>query len=539
MTITIQATPPFFTQEMDSLCNLYVHRENAAWAGKKKQLPVTLVTGFLGAGKTTLLNHVLSNKHNLRIAAAVNDFAAINIDSQIVKSNRDHDSVVELTNGCLCCSISGEFQTAVWNLLQDADIGKIDYLMIETSGVTDPLATIATLEQDYGRMYRIRLDAVVTVVDTDALVAKLEGGDLLILESSAADSQLKCADVVLLNKKDLVTESQLVKAKEYISSYVPGCQIYACERCAVPLNYLMEVREVAAGSTVVSHEVASAAYTINQMPGDMSEERQRRVKESLKEAKEVGHILKDEFNSIVFESKAPFRLAAFQAVLGKSFPKGVSRMKGTLWFAEDRSHLYSFHMSGRQRYEITLQASVRESLVGSFSIQLVAIGRGIDGEFVKKLLNDCVAERDTNTKYIIDTGPLYSASKTIIANDARFEIVEQSNFDPQSGQLLPTQTNYVDFRVTGVIEYGVSVEEASKVYGIDFNRMNRELAKRVNGSSRPVCLLPVQLPTGVEVCRHALSGDTPFLPLFGVVSEVSDRLIVEFFRAVGYCKCGM
>ena len=138
---------------MDSLCNLYVHRENLAWAAEKRQLPVTLVTGFLGAGKTTLLNHVLNNKHNLKIAAAVNDFAEVNIDSQIVRGNKAHDSVVELTNGCLCCSIATEFKKAVWSLLQDVDIGKIDYLMIETSGVTDPHSTIATLEQDYGKMY--------------------------------------------------------------------------------------------------------------------------------------------------------------------------------------------------------------------------------------------------------------------------------------------------------------------------------------------------------------------------------------------------
>ena len=93
--------------------------------------------------------------------------------------------------------------------------------------------------------------------------------------------------------------------------------------------------------------------------------------------------------------------------------------------------------------------------------------------------------------------------------------------------------------MTGVIEYGVSVEEASTIHGIDFNRMNRELVKRVNGSSLPVCLLPVQLPTGLQVCRHALNEASPFDPLFEVVSDVAKRLIVEFFCAVGYCKCGM
>ena len=521
---------------MDSLCNLYAHREAAAWAKKKKQLPVTLVTGFLGAGKTTLLNHVLSNKHNLKIAAAVNDFAAVNIDGQIVKSNRSHDSVVELTNGCLCCSISGEFKTAVWNLLQEADIGKINYLMIETSGVTDPLATIATLEQEYGSMYRVRLDAVVTVVDADALSAKLESGDSVVLGSTAADSQLRCADVVLLNKKDLLTDSQLQRTKDFISDYVPGCRVYPCVHCAVPLNYLMEVSEVSSGETIVSHEFVHAAYTINLDPGSMSQERQRRLQNSVKEAHVSGHIKTDEFNSLVFESKEPFKLGAFQTFLGKKFPRGVSRMKGTVWFVEDRSHLHSFHMSGRQRYEITPQASVGDSLTGAFSVQLVAIGCGIDEEAIQRTLQECVATTENSSNSIHDE--LYSSAKSLISGDPRFEVLELT-LDPVSGQPFPTHSDYIDFRVTGVIEYGVSVNEASKVHGIDFNRMNSELAKRVNGSCGPNSLLPVQLPTGMLVCRHALCEDAPFQVVFREVSEVAQKLITEFFRAVGYCKCGM
>ena len=516
---------------METLCNLYVHRENAAWSKKKKQLPVTLVTGFLGAGKTTLLNYILSNKHNLKIAAAVNDFAAINIDSQIVKSNRAHDSVVELTNGCLCCSISGEFKTAIWNLLQDADIGKIDYLVIETSGVTDPLATIATLEQDYGRMYRIRLDAVVTVVDTDALVTKIEGGDSKILVSAAADSQLKCADVILLNKRDLVTESQIQKAKDFISSHVPGSQVFTCEKCAVPLNYLMEVSEVAAGSNFVSHEVVSEAYAISEVGGTMNQERKKRVKDNIKEARKVGHIQKDEFNSLVFESKVPFSLGAFQAFLGKNFPKGVSRMKGTLWFAENRSHLYSFHMSGRQRYEILSQTSTGDSYGGSFSIQLVAIGQGMDVEAVRSLLDSCVIS--TNVSCTLQNKPLHEKAREIVACDPRFELIQVSN-----GEHLPVSTNYIDFRLTGVIEYGVSVQDAIVIHGINFNRMNIELTKHVNVSSRRLCILPVLLPTGVVVCRYAVNKESPFQPLFEFVCEIAKKLIIEFFRAVGYCKCG-
>lgn len=515
---------------MESLCNLYVHRENAAWGAKKKQLPVTLVTGFLGAGKTTLLNHVLTNKHNLRIAAAVNDFASVNIDGQIVRGNMAHDSVVELTNGCLCCSISSEFKTAVWNLLQDADIGKIDYLVIETSGVTDPQATIATLEQEYGRMYRIRLDAVITVVDTDALVAQLEGDEGAV-QSAAADSQLKCADVVLLNKKDLVSETQLEKVRLFIQSYVPGVQVYPCVKSAVPLHYIMEVNEVSAGPMLVSHEVTTSAYRISSDGGMMNQERKKRMKDTAVDSAS-SHITEDEFTSVVFESPAPFSLAAFQAFLGAGFPHNVSRMKGTLWLSENRSNLYSFHMSGRQRYEIVLCSSVGESLTGAFSVQLVVIGRGINGKEIETSLKNCVAlSVPTPAKVSASVTELYEKTRSLIKADARFEVIDPSQHS-DLGQ-------FIDFRVTGVIEFGVSVHEAANVHGIDFTRMNSELVRRVNGSSGSVSLLPVMLPSGVQVCRHAICTEVSFTEAWTLIEIVAKKLIDEFYRAVGYCKCGM
>lgn len=520
---------------MDSRCNLYIHRENLAWAAKKRHLPVTLVTGFLGAGKTSLLNHVLNNKHNLKIAAAVNDFASINIDGQIVRGNKAHDSVVELTNGCLCCSISTEFKKAVWNLLQDADIGKVDYLVIETSGVTDPYATIATLEEDYGKMYRIRLDAVITVVDTDALVAKLTEGASDVLSAAAADSQLKCADVVLLNKKDLVSEPQLEKAKRFIQTYVPGAQVYVCEKCAVPLHYIMEVNEVAAGPQVVSHEVTTKAYTVSSEGGSMNVERHQRWKEEGKGGGDhsAGHIAQDEFSSVVFESSKPLSLGTFQSFLGSKFPKEVTRMKGTVWFEENSSYLYSFHMSGRQRYEVLPCVSPGESLAGAFSVQLAIIGRGIDPESIKHSLEAHV----TST----DQGPqLYVNAKVLIAEDDRFEVIEPSTKAVSSDEKQSrAATSYIDFRVTGCVEYGVTVQEAASIHGINFSKMNLELAKRVNGSSGPVSILPVLLPSGLQVCRLALHKDVSVEEAWKLVTEVAKKLIAEFYRAVGYCKCGM
>ena len=519
---------------MDSRCNLYLHREAQAWNPKKKHLPVTLVTGFLGAGKTTLLTYILHNKHNLKIAAAVNDFASLNIDGQIVRGTGRHDEVVELSNGCLCCSVSGEFQKAVWQLLQDADIGKIDYLVVETSGVTDPLQTIATLEQDYGKMYRIRLDVVVTVVDTDTLVSKLaqDRETQSISMSVAADSQLRCADVVLLNKSDLVTDEQLLIAKQFISSCVPGVQIHPCTYCAIPLHLIMEVDEVQSSLQVVSHEVTPAAYTISPQGGTMNLERRKRqeVEKGKKKHDHVDHLLEDDFSSVVFVSSKPLCLEKFQSFLGLGFPQGVLRMKGCVWFAENRSCLYSFHMSGRCRYEVSQQASRSSDFqIGAFSVQLVAIGKGLDMAIVNEALEECVAnenseeeteERCKRYKYISD----------LVAKNEYFVLVESSN-DCNKG-------SFVDFRLSGCIDYGVSEEEAAGFHGINFNRMNLELAKRVNGSSSCVSVLPVLLASGSIVCRHCVCRNANFEESWYLIQDIGDKVVAEFFRAVGVCKCG-
>lgn len=208
-------------------------------------------------------------------------------------------------------------------------------------------------------------------------------------------------------------------------------------------------------------------------------------------------------------------------------------MKGTVWFAENRSNLYSFHMSGRQRYEIVLCASIGESLVGAFSVQLVVIGRGIDATAVNASLKNCVISSSSQPRLPPLPAPtidLLAEAQSLVKGDPRFELMNQSDTPP---------LQYIDFRVTGVIEFGVTVQEAASIHGIDFTRMNSELVRRVNGSSGPVSLLPVMFPTGVQVCQHALSPDVSFNEAWVLIQEVAKKLIDEFYRAVGYCKCGM
>ena len=503
---------------MDSRVNLYLHRENTLWAKQAKYLPVTLVTGFLGAGKTTLLRHILTNKHNLKIAAAVNDFAEVNIDSKLVKKTPSHDSVVELTNGCLCCSIAGEFRTAMWKLLQDADIGKINYLVIETSGVSDPQSTIATLEEEYGKMYRIRLDVVVTVVDTDALVKGLMAEGARGMGSAAADSQLKCADVVLLNKTDLLSDEEVEKANQFVNTYVPGAKVYTTKWSAISLHHIMEVEEVKPGSTLVSHEVVESSYTVNEMT--QSKNRQDVINSDDKGA----HLKQDEFASVVYESTTPFSLAKFQAFLGPNFPPNISRMKGTIFFQENKSCLYDFHMSGRKRYELSPCTSTGPQ--GALSVQLVTIGKGLQREKVNSVLGGCSAS--TEELITATTANEFEAAQKMILDDDRFELMSPLDGPPSS---------YINYRLLGNVEYGVTPQEANQLHGINFNKMNTELAKRLNGSSGHSSVLLVMLPSGVMVCRHSVASKL-MASTWKEAQSIADKVVAQFYRAVGLCKCG-
>ena len=135
---------------------------------------------------------------------------------------------------------------------------------------------------------------------------------------------------------------------------------------------------------------------------------------------------------------------------------------------------------------------------------------------------------------------MYANAKALIAEDDRFEVIEPSTKAVSSDERQSrAATSYIDFRVTGCVEYGVTVQEAASIHGINFSKMNLELAKRVNGSSGPVSILPVLLPSGMQVCRLALHKDVSVEEAWKLVTEVAKKLIVEFYRAVGYCKCGM
>jgi len=185
------------------------------------QIPVTVLTGYLGAGKTTLLNRILTDPHGKKYAVIVNEFGEIGIDNDLVV-NADEE-VFEMNNGCICCTVRGDLIRILGGLLKRKGL---DGILIETTGLADPAPVAQTFFVDDEVRRRARLDAIVTVVDARHLEDRLA-------DSDEAGEQIAFADVVLLNKTDLVSEDDLERVERRIRSVNPTAAIHRTQRCAI------------------------------------------------------------------------------------------------------------------------------------------------------------------------------------------------------------------------------------------------------------------------------------------------------------------
>ncbi len=339
---------------------------------QKKGLPVTIITGFLGSGKTTLLNHILTNQQGLKTAVLVNEFGEIGIDNELIVST--DESMVELNNGCICCTINEDLVNAVYKILEREE--KIDYLVVETTGLADPLPVALTF---LGTELRdmTRLDSIVTMVDC-------ANYSLDLFNSQAAESQIQYGDIIVLNKTDLVDEADVDSLEIRIRDFKKDARILRTQKSQVSLPLILSVGLFESDQYFDSSESKHEhEHHDHHHDHDHHDHHDHHHEHDHDHHHHSDHLENDGFTSLSIQSDRPLNIRKFQYFLDNQLPENVFRAKGILWFEESpKRHI--FHLSGK-RFSIE-----DEEWKGEKKNQLVLIGQNLDHDKLRKQIENCI-----------------------------------------------------------------------------------------------------------------------------------------------------
>lgn len=402
----------------------------------KKLTPITLLCGYLGAGKTTLLNKVLSNQEGYKVAVIVNDIGEVNFDEKLIADGAkitDTSSIVPLTNGCICCTLKTQLAQNIENLIKS---GKFDYIMIEASGVCEPMPIVQELET----IKNGNVDNVVGVVDAARLVDEFAGGDKLLKKDSIEEEdvesllvqQIEFCSTLVINKKDLVSDEEFKKVRKVIEVLHPGVKIIETSHGDVDVKEIMGTNSFEFDSVY-----ASAGWCKHLEEDEVEDEHHEEHHHREEEHEEHHHHEHDEHDheghehhhhhehrhegesedeygigTFIYYRRKPFDRQLLDEY-ANTWPRNIIRCKGLMWFADEPEMAWVFETSGRQiqagysgQWVAACSPAEQKKIleenpkikdewdkdVGDRMIKLCIIGQNLDKEKISADLDKCLAK---------------------------------------------------------------------------------------------------------------------------------------------------